>query len=66
MLYEFKLSHDTMEATESIFCAESKCAVDHRTGAIWLKKFYLGCKNLNNQARSGRCKTVDSEAVLSA
>ena len=32
----------------------------------WFKKFCLGCKKLDNQARSGWSKTVDSEAVLQA
>ena len=32
----------------------------------WFKEFCSGCKNLNNQARSGKFKTVDSEAVLQA
>ena len=29
-----------------------------------LKKFSLGCKNLNHQAKSSRLKTMDTEAVL--
>ena len=27
---------------------------------MWFKKICSGCKNLNNQVRSGRPKTVDS------
>ena len=32
----------------------------------WLKNFCLGCKNLDDQARTGRLKIVDSEVVLQA
>ena len=31
-----------------------------------VKKFSSGCKSLNNQAGSGRPKTVDSKAMLKA
>ena len=31
-----------------------------------VKKFHLGCKNLNDQVRLGRPRTVDSKAVLPA
>ena len=39
-------------------------AIDLSRVNKWIKKFRSGCKNLHNQARSGRPKTVDSEAVL--
>ena len=32
----------------------------------WLKKFCSRCKNLNDQARSGKPKTVNSETALQA
>ena len=38
----------------------------HSTVSRWLKKFDLACKNVDDQARSGRPKIVDSEAVLQA
>ena len=64
MLYEFELSHNAAEATKNIFCEKSEGAVDYSTVSRWFKKFWLGYKNLNNQARSGRLKTVDSETIL--
>ena len=40
--------------------------VDHSTVTRWFKKFYLGCKNYDDQGRSGRIKTMDSEALPQA
>ena len=37
-------------------------AVDHCRVTRKFKKFYLGCKTFDDQARSGRPKTVDYEA----
>ena len=39
MLYKFKLSHVTVEATENICCANGKSAVDHSTVTKWLRNF---------------------------
>ena len=55
MLYKFKLGHNTVESTKNI---SVKGEVDHNMATRWLKKFFLGCKNLNDQARSGRPETV--------
>ena len=66
MFYAFKLGHDTAEVTKNICCANGKSAIDHYTVTRCLKKFHSGCKNLNNQARSGSPKPVDSETVLQA
>ena len=41
-----------------------KNTVDHCTVSRWLKKFCSGCKNLNNLARSGKPKSMDSNAML--
>ena len=30
----------------------------------WLKNFSSGCKNINDQAKTGRVKTMNSEVVL--
>ena len=49
------------EATKNIRYAKGYGAVEHNWVTRW---FFSGCKNLNVQARSGRSKTVDSEAVL--
>ena len=51
--------HNTAEGAKNTVCSKVEGAVDHRG----LEKFFSGCKNLNDQARSGRPKTLDSEAV---
>ena len=65
-LYNFELVHNTVEATKNICCVVDEGAVDHSTVTRWWKEFCLGYKNLHYQAKSGRPKTVDSEAVLQA
>ena len=62
--YEFKLRHNFTEATKIICNAKDEGAVDLNTVIRWLKKYRSGYKNLDNQARSGRPKNVDSENVL--
>ena len=47
-----------MEATKNICYLWGKSAVDHRTINRWFNKFCLGCKNLDDQARSDKPKTV--------
>ena len=64
MLYESELNYDTMEAIKNIYCAKSKGAVDHSRITKWFKKFCSHCKNLDDQVRSGRPTTVDSEVML--
>ena len=64
MLYKFELGHNIVEATKKICCAKGEGAVDHSKVARWFKKFYLGCKNFDDQAKSSKPKTVDSEAML--
>ena len=66
MPYEFKLGHNAVKATKNICCAKGERSVDHKTITCRLKKFCSGCKNLDNQARLGRPKTIDSELVLQA
>ena len=58
--FEFKLSHNTMEAIKNICCSKGDGTVDHR----WFKKFYLGYKNLNDQARSSWPKIMDFKALV--
>ena len=60
----FKLDHNAMEAAKNICCVKGERKVDHCTAPRWFKKFSSGCKNLDNQARSYRIKTVDSQAVF--
>ena len=66
ILYKFELGHNIMEATKNICCMKGEGAIDHRTVTKWLRKFYLGCKKLDNQARSDMCKIVDSKAMFQA
>ena len=46
---------------KNICFTKGEDTVDHNTVTRWLKKFGSDYRNLNNQARSGRAKTVDSE-----
>ena len=55
------MGHDAVEATKTICWTKGEGAVDH---SRWLNKFCLSCQNLDLQARSGRLKSVDSEAVF--
>ena len=44
-----------------------KGSVDHSTITRWFfKKFHSGCKNLDNEIRSGGPKTVDSKVMFQA
>ena len=65
MLHDFELDHKVTEATKNISCTKDEDAVDHSKGTRWLKKYFWStCKNQDDQARSGRFKTVDSKAVF--
>ena len=55
-----------METTKNICCTKDKDLVDHSTVTRWLKKFYFGCNNLDDPARSSRPKIGNSKAVLQA
>ena len=66
MFYVFKLGCNTTKATENTFWAKGEGAVDYNTVTRWFKKFYLGCKNLDDQTRSGMSITVYSEVILQA
>ena len=61
MFYEFKLGHD--RSNQNICCAKGDGTVDFSTIIRWFKKFYLGCKNLDNQASSSKPITKDSKAL---
>ena len=58
--------HNDLETTKNICCVKDEGAVDHATVTRWLQSFCSGCKNLDNQAKSGRPKTVNPGAVLQA
>ena len=55
-----------MEATKDIFCVKGEDTVNHRRVTRWLKKFCSGYKSLEDQLKSGKPNTVDSEVVLQA
>ena len=62
ILYEFKLGGSNLK----YFWVKNNGAVDQSTVTRWFKKFYSGCKNLDDQERSGKSKIVDSGAMLQA
>ena len=66
MLYEFELGPNDIEATQNNCCVKSKGAIKLSIVTRWLKKFHSGCKNLDDQAKSGRSKTLDSKFMLQA
>ena len=51
LFYEFELGHNTIETITNICWAKDEDTVDHSTATRWVKKFCLGCKNLDNQAK---------------
>ena len=63
-LYEFELSHNAAESTKIIYCVKGESTIDHSIINRCFKKFCLGGKNIDDQARSNRPKTVNSEAML--
>ena len=55
MLYKFQLDYyAVVKASKDVFCEKGEVLVDHRTVTKGLKKFCLGCKILNDQAKAGR------------
>ena len=61
-----ELSRNTVKVTRKICCAKGESAVDQITISRWLEKVHLGFKKLKDQERSGRPKTVESDAVFQA
>ena len=66
MLSEFELGHNAMEAIKNIFYKKGEGAVDHNRVTRGSKKFNLGCKDLDDQAKSDRPKSMDSKVILQA
>ena len=67
MLYSLKLSNKSAEETKNVFCAKGESWVDHSAVIKWFKKLFCSSwKNLDNWARSGGPKSVDSEAEVQA
>ena len=64
MIYEFKLGQNTTEATKSICCEQDEGAVDHSNQMV--QEILLVLQRSNNQAKSGRPKTMNSEDILQA
>ena len=63
---ELELGHNTTEATKNIHHVKCEGTVDYSTVTRLFKKFCLGCKNLNNKAKSNRPKTIDFKDELQA
>ena len=55
-----------MEVTKNICCVKGEGAVNHSSVTRLFKKFCLGGKNCDGQARTGKTKTVYSDIVLLA
>ena len=53
-----------MVETKIIYRAKDEGAVDHSTVTRWFQKFGSGYYIHDYQAKSGRLKTMDSEAIL--
>ena len=53
------------EATENIYYPKVKNVVDNSTVNRWFNKFCSSCKNLDDQARSGKPKTGFQDHVPS-
>ena len=58
IFYKFELGYNIMVAIKNICCVKGEVAVDHSTVTRWFKRFFSGCKNLDNQAKSGRPRTI--------
>ena len=66
MLYEFELVHNDVEPIKTICWVKGKGTVDHSTVTRWFKKFCSDYKNLNNQERSGRLKSMALDTLFQA
>ena len=66
MFYEFELGLNTKETTQNVCCEEGEGAIDHSTVTRKFKNICSGYKTLDDQAKSGRPKTVESKAMLQA
>ena len=62
-LYTFKLVHETAEVTKNLCYMKGEGTIDFKIVSRWMKKFWSGCKNLKELAKS---KTMDSEVLLQA
>ena len=63
VLYKFKWPL-RRESDPKICCAKGKGTFDLSTITKWLKKFFSGCKNIDNRAKSGKPKSKNSKAVF--
>ena len=52
------------EANKNICCTKGENLLDHSTLTRGFKTFPSGCMSLNDNSRSGKPKTVDSEVML--
>ena len=64
ILYKFKLGYNSAEVTKNICWVKGESAVENGIVIRWFKKFHSDHKNLNDQARLDRPKTMDSKAMF--
>ena len=67
MFYELELRHNLAEATRNICCTKGEGTPKHSRVTRWIfKKYRHGYKTPDDEARSGRPKTVNYKVVLQA
>ena len=66
LLYEFQLGHNATEAARNINNAKGDGTVPIRTAQNWFLNFRSGNLSTDDQARSGRPREVDRDAVIEA
>ena len=62
LIWELKLGFNTMEAAKNLCYEKGQSAVDNSP----VQEICLSCKNLDDQAMSGRTKTLDFKSMLQA
>lgn len=65
-LYEFKMNHNAVEATQNINAAFEGDQAKERTVQTWFKKFKEGDFNLYDEPRSGRPRNIDEDEFRAA
>jgi transposase len=59
LLYEYKLGHNTVEATHNICHAIAPGAISTSTAFRWFERFRNGDESLEDEPRSGRSTKID-------
>ena len=64
ILNKFKLGHNTVKDIKNIWCVKGEPEIHHSTKIRRCKKFCSSCNVLDNQARSGKSKIMNSKADM--